>query len=288
MGETTGISWTDSTYNPWIGCTDVGPGCQNCYAIGVGKRLGVEWGKGSARRQSALATRNAPLRWQKKAAAFKAEHGHPRRVFCSSLADIFDNEVDPAWQVEAFATMAATPDLRWQLCTKRVSNIAKMVPLRWINYGSPSDIISLTATWPRNVGILITTVTPEEVRRDVPRLVDLKRRFHIPWIGLSIEPMIEDVANALVDLGALLQDVDWIILGGESGPHARPCDLDWILRALAVSKARGCSVFVKQLGADCRGLDGGRLILNDPAGKDRGEWPPGSALHTFEFPESLR
>lgn len=287
MGDVTGISWTDSTLNYWIGCTKVGPGCDHCYAVGVGARSGVEWGAGAPRRLTSINNRNALARYQRKAAAWFAEHGRRRRVFCSSLADIFDNEVPDEWRAEAFAAMEAAPDVLIQICTKRVSNVAKMVPEKWAPVPMSDPNEGGESNWPRNVGVLITTVTPEEILRDVPRLVELKRRFGIPWVGLSIEPMIEDVADALAALGPLLAGVDWLIFGGESGNNARPCKLEWILRGVSAGASLGCAVFVKQLGADCRGLDGGHLILKDAAGKDRAEWPLGSALHTFEFPAAL-
>lgn len=292
MGDTTGISWTDSTMNFWEGCTKVGPGCDHCYAEARDQRWhgGEHWGAGAPRRRMVDATRKRPLIWNQNADTFRRVHGHPQRVFCSSLADVFDNEVPDEWRAEAFDVMEATPDLRWQLCTKRVSNIAKMVPRDWLGFGSePLNV------WPDNVGVLITVVTPEEVARDVPRLVELKMRFGIPWVGLSIEPMIADVAGALADLGAMLGRVDWVILGGESGPHARPCYLSWIMRAKIAAKARGCAVFIKQLGADARYASETPVPLRDPAGKDPTEWPrltstPGnwdSPLHAFEFPAAL-
>jgi len=221
-------------------------------------------------------TRNNPGRWQRDAAAFFAEHGHKRRVFCSSLADIFDNEVPDEWRAEAFRTMEATPDLNWQLCTKRVSNIVKMIPAGWT--GTVGGM-----RWPRNVGVLITTVTPEEIVRDVPRLLELKRRFGIPWVGLSIEPMIADVSDALLELGGDLMEVNWIILGGESGTHARPCDLDWMRRAIAACEPVGPAIFVKQMGDN---------VLLPPSapeftgkGADPAEWP--EDLRLQEFPAAL-
>lgn len=280
MGEKTGISWTDSTMNFWEGCTKVGPGCDHCYAATRDVRFtgGAHWGAGAPRRQMKLHTRNNPLRWQRDAAAFFAEHGHKRRVFCSSLADIFDNEVPAEWRAEAFATMEATPDLNWQLCTKRVSNVAKMAPDHWHR---PTTMFP--HGWPRNVGVLITTVTPEEVRRDVPRLLELKRRFGIPWVGLSIEPMIADVSVALLELGGDLLEVNWIILGGESGAHARPCDLDWMRAAIAACEPAGPAIFVKQMGDN---------VLLPPSapeftgkGADPAEWPADIRLQ--EFPAAL-
>lgn len=293
MGETTGIAWTDSTLNWWEGCTIVGPGCQNCYAMERDHRYhqGSHWGAGAPRRQMSEHTRNNMMRWQKKAPEFLAEHGHRRRVFCSSLSDIFDNEVPDEWRAEAFAAMEAAPDVLVQICTKRVSNIAKMVPRAWlprdVGVGEDTEIIR-ESHWPTNVGILITVVTPEEVARDVPRLVELKRQLGIPWVGLSIEPMIADVAQALADLKDFDQ-VDWAIFGGESGPHARPCDLDWIVSGVKMCEAAGVSAFVKQMGAK-PSLGGQPVRLSDPAGKDVAEWPIitiEDTLRTRQFPAAL-
>lgn len=284
MGEVTGISWTDSTYNAWEGCTKVGPGCDHCYAADRDIRYhgGSHWGAGAPRKRMSEHTRNNPYRWNRKAAEFMKVHGHHQRVFCSSLADVFDNEVPQEWREEAFATMEATPELRWQLCTKRVGNIAKMVLERW---GS-NDV-----QWPRNVGVLITVVTPEEMLRDVPKLTDLKRRFDIPWIGLSIEPMIADVADALTELTTLgiLQQVDWAIFGGESGPDARDCHVAWIIAGLWAAQKAGVTCFVKQLGAKARMMGGAAYLeLQDAAGKNPAEWPIGhSVLQTRDFPAAL-
>jgi protein gp37 len=267
--------------NFWIGCTKVGPGCDHCYAVNVGARSGVGWGRGEPRRLTSEHNRNSALRWQKKAGAFLAEHGHPRRVFCSSLADVFDNEVPDEWRAEAFDVMENTPDLRWQICTKRVSNIEKMVPEAW--HRGTVGILKGRCYWPQNVGILITVVTPEEVLRDVPRLVDLKRRFGIPWIGLSIEPMIADVSPALERIGC--RDlVDWIILGGESGPHARPCDIGWMRLAIAACEPFGPAIFIKQMGHNP--TYGGEPLSFTGKGADPSEWPGHLRLH--EFPAALR
>lgn len=218
MGEMTGIAWTDSTMNWWEGCTKVGPGCDHCYAETRDKRYhgGEHWGPGAPRRQMSQHTRNNLARWQKQAPAFMAEHGRPRRVFCSSLSDIFDNEVADEWRAEAFTAMEAAPDVRIQICTKRISNVAKMAPEHW----APN--MEHGPRWPRNVGLLITVVTPEEIARDVPRLVELKRRFGIPWVGLSVEPMIANVAPALRALGPALQQVDWAIFWGRKRERRPP------------------------------------------------------------------
>jgi protein gp37 len=291
MGEITGIAWTDSTMNWWEGCTKVGPGCDHCYAADRDHRYhaGSHWGAGAPRRQMSEHTRNNMMRWQKKAPEFLAEHGRRRRVFCSSLSDIFDNEVPDEWRAEAFADMEAAPDVLIQICTKRVSNIAKMVPDHWKGVGTDEEGLKGLLVWPPNVGVLITVVTPEEIARDVPRLVELKRRFGIPWIGLSIEPMIADVAIALAEIDEMMSYVDWAILGGESGPQARECAIAWIVRGVNACKSLGVSVFVKQMGAKPIYVGGTPLLLCDTSGSDVDEWPvvPGDVLRTREFPPAL-
>lgn len=283
MGEKTGIAWTDSTLNFWIGCTKVGPGCDNCYAVGVGKRLEVEWGPGAPRRRSAESTRNNLAKWQRQAPKFLAEHGHKRRVFCSSLADIFDNEVPDGWRMEAFKAMEMAPDCLIQICTKRVSNVRKMVPASW----SAGAHVGL---WPENVGLLITVVTKEEVLRDVPRLLALKRSLGIPWVGLSLEPLVEDVHDALEEALSVNEAIplDWMIIGGESGFNARPYEIEWAYRIIELGRARNIAVFHKQLGA-LPLLRGNPVRLKDSAGADPTEWPAITSLHleTRQFPPQL-
>jgi protein gp37 len=150
MAETTEISWAHSTFNPWIGCTKVSPGCDNCYAATLmDDRYGrVKWGAGEAR--SARRRGTSRSRWNRKAAA----SGKPWRVFCASLADVFDNEVPDEWRTDLWALIAATPHLTWMLLTKRIGNV--------------------TYPMPHNVWLGITVVNQEEADRDIPKL--LKRR----------------------------------------------------------------------------------------------------------------
>lgn len=129
MSDTTKIEWCDSTFNPWIGCTKVGPGCDHCYAeVSTPSRtLGVVWGPKAQRHRTSVSNWAMPLRWERDHEAFFAQHGRRRRVFCASLADVFDNQVPPAWRAELFALIADTPHLNWLLVTKRISNVPKMV-----------------------------------------------------------------------------------------------------------------------------------------------------------------
>ncbi|MFP5516341.1 MAG: phage Gp37/Gp68 family protein [Alphaproteobacteria bacterium] len=116
MAENSKIEWTDATFNPWIGCTAVSPACDHCYAEALSKaRLGVAWGKGQPRRRTSVQNWHLPLRWNRKA----AKEGRRMRVFCASLADVFDTEVPNKWRDDLFALIATTPHLDWLLLTKR-------------------------------------------------------------------------------------------------------------------------------------------------------------------------
>lgn len=239
MGKETGIPWTDSTFNSWWGCTKVGPACDHCYAEGVDKRTGENhWGYGAPRRLLSEHARNEPFRWQRGADKFFAEHGRDRRVFTLSMGDLFDKEVPDEWRYEHMATMATCDRLQWQPCTKRVSNIEKMVPLSWKH------------NWPRHIGVLITVVTQAEADRDVPRLLELKKRFGIPWVGISYEPAQEgvDFRHLMWIDGASL---DWIIFGGKSGGqwNDRPFDVEWARPVMELCAIEGAAFFMKQVAA---------------------------------------
>lgn len=236
MAASTGIKWTDSTYNSWWGCTKVGPACDHCYAEAVDKRTGENhWGHGAPRRLLSEHARNEPYRWQKQADKFFAEYGRRRRVFTLSMGDLFDNEVPGVWRAAHFLTMEDCGRLEWQVCTKRISNIAKMVPAHWKLWA-----------WPQHIGVLITVVTQAEADRDVPRLVDIKKRFGIPWVGISYEP-----AQEAVDWGLFVQDLDWIIFGGKSGGqwNDRPFSLDWARQTRDQCADAGAAFFMKQVAA---------------------------------------
>lgn len=116
MADTTGIQWTDSTWNAWWGCQRVGPGCDHCYAEALDKRTGgAHWGAKADRRRTSQANWNEPLKWQKGADAFEAKAGHRRRVFCGSMMDIMDNAVPLEWSHEAFARIEACDRLDYDL-----------------------------------------------------------------------------------------------------------------------------------------------------------------------------
>lgn len=260
MAEKTGIAWTDSTFNSWWGCTKVGPACDHCYAEGVDKRTGENhWGHDAPRMLVSEHARNEPYRWQKNADKFFAEHGRDRRVFTLSMGDLFDNEVDRQWRSDHMGVMEACDRLRWQICTKRISNLPKMIWPRW------------EEAWPQHIGVLITVVTQAEADRDVPRLLDCKQRFGIPWVGISYEPAQEEIDFWLY-LNAETR-LDWIIFGGKSGPkwNDRLFSLDWARQTRNQCIANGTAFFMKQV-AGFRPTDA--MIPED--------------LRIRQFPEALR
>lgn len=281
MGKETGIPWTDSTFSSWWGCSHVGPACDHCWAEGVDARFGkTHWGHGAPRRLLSEHARNEPYRWQRNADRFFAEHGRRQRVFTLSMGDLFDNEVPDDWRRDHMRVMTDCTKLEWQICTKRVSNIAKMVPAGWRAYRNeiPSGEVDngyaklkpgeILFTWPQNIGVLITIVTQAEADRDVPRLLGLKRRFGIPWVGISYEPAQEgidwseflsgarnfngngeDITPSLVSNAN--PTLDWIIFGGKSGPqwNDRPFSLDWAYSTRDQCAAAGTAFFMKQAAA---------------------------------------
>tara|TARA_R110000787_G_scaffold31143_9_gene82856 strand:- start:536 stop:1327 length:792 start_codon:yes stop_codon:yes gene_type:complete len=241
MAAETGIPWTDSTHNPWWGCSKVGPACDHCYAEGVDKRTGENhWGAGVPRRRISEAARNEPYRWQRNADKFLAEHGRDRRVFTLSMGDLFDNEVDPQWRADHMGVMEETDRLKWQICTKRISNLPKMIFPSW------------ETRWPQHIGVLISVVTQSEADRDVPRLLEYKRRFGVPWVGISYEPAQEAInwqpwlRPRFVGTG-----LDWIIFGGKSGPkwNDRPFDVEWGRQTRDQCATAGVAFFMKQMAA---------------------------------------
>ena len=227
MAEFSKIEWTDHTFNPWTGCTNVSPGCDHCYAEAWSKRSGhVRWGN-NPRKRTTTAYWQVPLKWNQTASSFEHKHGRRQRVFCASLADVFDNQVDPEWRYDLFKLIQDTPNLDWLLLTKRPQNIWKMLPRDWGSTGYPNVWLGTTA---------------EDQLRVTQRW---KYMAAIPAVVrfISYEP-------AIGPLDLPLQPVppDWIISGGESGPGARPLEPDWVRRVIDAARQHGVPVFHKQWG----------------------------------------
>jgi protein gp37 len=217
------IEWTNHTFNPWWGCVKVSPACKHCYAESWAKRVGQNvWGVGSDRRFFGDKHWSEPLRWNADAMA----SGKRARVFCASMADVFEDRRDlDEWRTRLWALIEATPWLDWLLLTKRPEAVTRLAP-----WGD---------AWPENVW-LGTTV--EDQRRALERLPILK---DIPAVVrfISAEPLLD-----AVDLSEWLPWLDWVITGGESGPKARPSSPSWFLSLMNQCMATDVAFHFKQWG----------------------------------------
>jgi len=213
MGENSKIEWTTHTFNPWVGCTKVSPACDGCYAETWAERFGqVEWGPHAERRRTK--TWGNPVKWNREAEGA----AEPPRVFCASLADVFDNHksILPQWREDLWALITATPNLDWLLLTKRPQNIRRFAPPSWYVRGCPN-----------NVWLGTTVENQEEFDRRVPHLNLMPARVRF----LSMEPLLGPV-----NMGTM-RGLHWIITGGESGANYRPANPDWF-RSLRDQAAR--------------------------------------------------
>ena len=248
MAENSKIEWTDHTFNPWVGCTKISPACDHCYAESWAKRSGsVVWG--GDRRRTTDANWNKVRRWDREAFG----KGIRPRVFCASLADVFDNEVPTEWRSDLFDMIERTPSLDWLLLTKRIGNALRLT----------AD--ARTHDWlagQRNVWIGATVCNQAEADRDIPKLLQVPARVRF----LSIEPMLGPInvgpylsrtnmpgLRMMPGFRDSLPGVDWVICGGESGPHARPMHISWARDLMRQCKAAGVPFLMKQLGAQPRG-----------------------------------
>ena len=320
MAEDTKIQWCDHTFNPWRGCTKISAGCQNCYAETMSKRntktLGI-WGPHGTRVVASESMWREPMKWDREA----EKAGVRKRVFCASMADVFEDWTGPMsnstgqhlwwdtdrdgksiWGTESgfdpqpvtiqdvrrrlFALIDSTPHLDWLLLTKRPGNILRMMPP--IDLGDPDDEdwrsgMDPEARWRRGnlwIGASVENETTKS-RIDDLRKVTATVRF------LSMEPLLED-------LGTInLTGIQWVIVGGESGPGARPFHIDWARDLRDQCKAAGVAFFMKQLGSDpvmwqrsheypSDGCDVSMNWIEDPKGGDPSEWP--EDLRIREFP----
>lgn len=281
MTVNTAIQWTDHTWNPWMGCERVSPGCDHCYMFDGMKRFG----RNPDVVQRTKTTFNAPLKWKE-----------PARVFTCSWSDFFHVDADP-WRDEAWEIIRQTPHLTYQILTKRPARIARHLPSDW-GEGYP------------NVWLGTTVENQEWADRRIRVLIDVPARVRF----LSVEPLIGPLTFRWAAWSPLNgQRVDrneydgfrdlihWVIVGGESGPKARPFDVCWARDIINQCKTAGVACFVKQLGRvpfdslfAWKAVDReytpttkhavmlGRLALTDSHGGDMSEWP--DDLRVRQFP----
>ena len=282
MGETSKIQWTDSTANPWRGCTKVSEGCQFCYAERLASRnpavLG-EWGPQGTRVLAAESTWRQFERWNRD-----TPEGSRNLVFCASLADVFEDwpgqmtdclgaqlvqeDGSPyllaSARVRLWQVIRRTPRLIWQVLTKRPQNIARMMP-----HGPWENV------W------LGTSIESQEWSDRCGELVDAGTAIMGPVRFLSAEPLLGplDVRRWLHPNG-----INWVIIGGESGGRSRPMQIDWARDLIAQCKEAHIPCFVKQMGR--MALDGKvrlPLVHDSSHGGDPEDWP--EDLNVREIPD---
>lgn len=270
MGKDSKIEWTHHTFNPWTGCKKVSPACANCYAVNtppvrMARSRGLElWGD-TSRMVASETMWKQPLAWDR--AAEKAGQRH--RVFCASLADVFedftgnvvtnDEKAYPGGLEVArkrlFSLIQSTPSLDWLLLTKRPENISQMVP-GWC---------SMTGNWPKNIWVGTTVENQDVANKRLPYLMRLTAKV----LFVSMEPLLGNVNLDYINTGNMCwmdvingmeatyvsqnscRPLDWVIVGGESGKNSRITHIDWIRNIRRLCSQGNIPFFYKQHGDWC-------------------------------------
>lgn len=247
MGKDSKIEWTDHTFNAWWGCTKVSDGCKHCYAEAMANRWGDWFGPGKERRTFGDKHWAEPLKWNKSA----AKAGKRQRVFCSSMADVFEDGAPDDERLKLWDLIAETPNLEWLLLTKRPENWPLMLPET-----APNKFTNI------RLGVTIEHMAAMNARGPI-----------VDWAGAMGWPTFVSYEPALgaIDWGLLLSpgNVHWVVAGGESGPSARQPNPDWLRLCRDACARLGVPFLFKQWGgrdkkAAGRLLDG-REHLEFPA-----------------------
>jgi protein gp37 len=271
MGENSKIAWCDHTFNGWWGCTRVSPACDFCYAADLDARHynTPHWGAGVPRKLNGEHTWNEPYRWDARALRMRCKP----RVFCMSMGDWADKEVPKEWRQRKYKTWRETKNLRWMCLTKRIGNAEKMLE----GSGFPDGF--------EHVGFMATIANQEEADRDIPKLLRFKAAYGVPWVGISVEPMLGriDASEWLVGHTRL----DQVIIGGESGTlkKVRPFVIENARDLMHQCQRAGVAVFIKQFGR-LPTLAGKRVHMRHDKGEDMAEWP--SDMRVQEYPPFLQ
>jgi protein gp37 len=215
MADRTAIEWTDATWNPVTGCTKVSPGCKNCYAESVSRRFGRSFDV-----TLHMDRLTEPDHWRK-----------PRRVFVCSMSDLFHRDVSEGFIRDVWDVMRRNPRHQFQVLTKRPARAFRVIE-KWHAPALP------------NVAVGVSVENQARVHERLPDLALTRAALHF----VSAEPLLGpvDLRGWLGNAPSVTGCVGWVIVGGESGPQARPMDLEWLIRIVADCKAAGVPVFVKQ------------------------------------------
>ncbi len=248
MAENSKIEWTDHTFNPWVGCTKVSPACNRCYAESWAKRTGSPSLWQGERRRTTASNWLQPVKWNRDA----ERDGMRRKVFCASLADVFDNQVPASWRDDLWRLVGQTPQLDWLLLTKRPQNIAKMLP----------DPLTGVRAWESGWPNVWLGTTIEDRKRAAVNLAALGAipsavRF------VSAEPLLEDWSDML-PASSDSTAIDWLICGGESGGQARAMPEQWAAAFRDRCAGVGIRFFMKQMARKAP-IPGDLMVRQFPA-----------------------
>lgn len=255
MSGPTTIEWTERTWNPVTGCDRVSPGCDHCYALTMAARLKA---MGNVRYQvDGHPVTSGPgfgLQLHRDLVDVPRHWRKPAVVFVNSMSDLFHERIPFDFLAAVFQTMAETPQHTYQVLTKRATHLTR---------------VAGRLPWPPNVWMGVTVENQAAVRTRARRLLEVPAAVRF----LSVEPLLGPVVLDSVLYGprdgyaSPDSAIHWVIAGGESGPRARPCDLDWLRSVRDQCQLAGVAYFLKQLGGwpDKRGhekavLDGRRWL----------------------------
>lgn len=225
MANNSSIEWTEATWNPVAGCTILSPGCTNCYAMRMASRLqamGQSKYAGTTRLSGGRAKWNGKVNLDYTALALPKKWKRGRTIFVNSMSDLFHEGVPLEFIQEVFATMVSTPQHTYQLLTKRAER---------------AELASSKLTWPTNVWLGVSVENEDYQWR-----IDHLRRTSAFVKFLSLEPLLGPLDNLN------LANIDWAIAGGESGPKARPVEIDWIRSIRDQCKSANVAFHFKQWG----------------------------------------
>jgi protein gp37 len=278
MGNKSKIEWTDVTWNPVTGCTPVSAGCHNCYAKSMSARLKA-MGSYKYRNEFEITTHEEelekPMLWQK-----------PRKIFVCSMSDLFHEDIDEEFIKEVFIVMQNNPQHTYLLLTKRPQNMLNA--LRWMHHSSPSiPPESIPHVW-----LGVTAENQKSANKRIPLL--LKAPAAVRFV--SFEPLLEEI-ELEEEWMCRQSKIDWMIVGGETGPGARIMDPDWAGELMIASFSYGIPFFMKQMSnrdpipeelmireypeglrKNCMkrnrvALSATKLINRPRGGREKGEWP---------------